>query len=363
VNNSKKLKPKKVKKDRLVDQKPITKISKPWIIVTALLTVLLIGALLFDQLYQKTILTIEGEKYKMDDLAYYFYNLESTYSAYSQYGFTWDMKFDESGATLSDVAKQDAVDLALYTEILSREAKAQGYTLTDEEKSTIKDNVKSMLDGQISEAVIKKNHFTTKYLTNLLSKSTLVERFRQDKIDALNIDEDKIKDGIAYDDFRQYDIEYLFISTKTTDDDGNSADMTEDQKKAAYDKISAVYDKAKTTEDWSTLVPEDEEELTYSEGSFIESDTTYSDEFEAMMMGMENNEVSEIYEETNGYYIVRMKNNNSDERYNTEVENAITTAENEGFDKVYEDIKTKYDYSVNEKAVKSLKMGNLTLAE
>lgn len=363
MNNSKKLKVKKVKKDRLLEQKPITKVSKPWIITSAILVLILVGALLFDALYQRVILTINGDKYHMDDLSYYFYTLESQYDSYGMYGFTWDMSFGDDGATLADVAKQDAIDLALQTEILYREAKAEGYTLTDEEKSTIAENVTTLLEQGLSKAVIKKNDFTKDYLTDILNKSTLVNRFREDKIDALNIDETAIKDGISIDEFRQYDIEYLFISTRSEDEDGEAIDMTDEQKKAAYDKINAVYEQAKTTEDWSTLIPEGEEELTTSESSFIESDTYYSDDFKDMMMAMDNGEVSEIYTADNGYYVVRMVNNNSDERYNTEVENAITDAENKGFDKVYEEIMTKYKYSVNKKAVKSLTMGNLTLAD
>lgn len=367
VNNSKKLKTKKVKKDHLIDQKPITKMSKPWIIASAVLFVILAVAMLFDQLYESTLLTIDGDKYKMNKLSYYFYTVESQYDYYDQMfgggGTYWDMTYDEAtGSTVRDEAKTEAVDAAFYNEILYREAIAEGYSLTTEEEATAATNVDTLLKEQIPAAVVKKNNFTKKTLTDIINKSTLVTRYRQDKIDAQDIDDEALKAGVNYDDYRQYDIEYINISTKTTDEDGNSVDLTADEKTAAYDKINGIYASAKTTEDWSKLLPTDETELTYKSTNFVASGTTFSEEFENMMMGMENGAISDIYEDTTGYYVVRMINNNSSESYDAAVEQAISTAENEAFTKIYNDIKTKYETTTNEKALKSLSMGTITLA-
>lgn len=366
MNNSKKLKTKKVKKDRLIEQKPITKISKPWIITSAVLVVILVAALLFDQLYESTLLKINGKKYTLSDLSYYFYTVESQYDYYDQMfgggGAYWDMTYDDTtGATVRDQAKNDAIESVKYNEILYKEATAEGYSLTEEEKTTINENVDSLLKDQLSDTVIRKNDFTDKYLTDIISKTTLVSRYRQDKIDALDIDDEAIKEGIKYEDYRQYDIEYLFIPTQTTDADGNTVDLTDEEKSTAYDKLNSYYETAKTTEDWSTLLPDDEEDVTYQSTNFIESGSTYSEDFEKMMMAMENDAVSEIYEAENGYYIIRMVNNNSSESYDNAVEDAITTKENEEFQKVYDDIAAKYDVTTNEKAIEKLTMGSLTL--
>lgn len=365
MNNSKKLRAKKVKEEKH-SEKPLTSISKPWIITSAILAIILIGALLFDQLYEPRLMTIDGKKYHLKDLSYYFYSVEANYQSYSQlFGQdVWDMTYDEeAGTTMRDAARDDAVEQSLYNEILYNEATSKGYKLTEEEKKTVSDNADSLLKEQLPKEVVDKNNYTKSYLTDILGKTTLVSRFRQDKIDALNIDDEKIKEGVSFDDFRQYDIQYLYISTQKTDADQKTTDLTADEKKAAYDKISAVYDKAKTTKDWSTLVPEDEEDLTYRDTSFIESDTTFSEDFEKMMMGMKNDEISNIYEDTTGYYIVRMVNNNSSERYDSEVKNAITEEENTQFDKVYEEIEKTHTYKLNDNAIKRLKMGTLTLPE
>lgn len=339
---------------------------KVLIISSIVAVVILVGGLLFDQFYESTVLTINKEKYHMDDLSYYFYTVESQYDYYNQMfgGSYWDMTYDEeTGATVRDAAKQEAIDSAIYSEILYKEAVSEGYTLTEEEKTTIDTNVTSLLDGQLTEAVVEKNNFTKEYLTEFLGKATLSDRYRKDKIEALPIDDEAIKADYDPADYRQYDIEYLYVTTQTTDDDGNTIDLSAEEKTAAFDKLNALSESAKTTKDWSTLIPEDEEDLKYQKGNFIATDTKFDEKFEAMMMAMENDAISKVYEAEGGYYIVRMVNNNSSERYDSTVKQAITDAENQGFSEVYQKISEKYDYSINNGYLKSLTMGNITLAD
>lgn len=367
MNNSKKLKTKKEKKkDRLIEQKPLSRISKPWIISFGALVVVLIVAMLFDQFYEKTILTIDGEKYKMSDVAYYFYSVESQYDYYDQMfggsGSYWNMVFDEeSGETVRDMAKDEAIESSIYNELLYKEAVAAGYTLTDEEKNNISTQVDSLLSSTLPSSVKSKNKFTKSSLTAVLEKTTLVSRYRQDKIDSFDIDDEAIKAGVNYDDFRQYDIETLFISTNTTDEEGQTVAVSAEEKAAAYDKLNSYYESAKTTEDWSKLLPESEEDVTYADTNFLESGSVYSEDMEKMMMAMNNGDVSEIYEAEDGYYIVRMVDNNSPESYDNEVQNQITTEENKQFEEFYNKIKENYEYSTNERALASMKMGNVTI--
>lgn len=371
MNNSKKLQTKKVKKSRLIEQKPITKISLPWIIASAVLVLALIVAMLFDQLYAPALVKVDGKKYTVYDLAYYLYSVESNYEYYDSMfggnGAYWDMTYDEStGATMRDAAKEEAIQSAIGIEILYNQAISENYTLTDEEKENISTQVDSVWSNQLTASVISKNRFTKAKLTDIIGKTTLADRYRNDRIAALNIDEEAIKAEINYEDYRQYDVDYLFISTKTTNDDGESVDMTEDEKKAAFDKITEVLDQVATTEDWSTLVPEDETELTYSDDyGFTKSTGTFSDDLKSVIMAMNNGDVSDILEDPDkGYYIVKMVNNNSTESYDTEVENAITDEENEQFNTLYqEEILPNHSYTIYENALKRYTMGSITLAD
>ena len=337
---------------------------KIWMVTSIVLLIALVGSLLFDQLYKRTIITIDGDKYYMEDLKYYIYGIESAHDYYSQmFGAQyWDMVIDQStGSTTRDMAMDEAMNSALYTEILYREAIADGYTLTDEDKEKVETNVASLLDEQLTENVIEKNGFTKEYLTDVLSKTTLVSRYRQDIIDSLDIDDEAIKAEIDYDEYRQYDVEYVFISTETQDEDNKTVAMNDTEKEAVHDKINSLYETALETEDWSELIPEEEKELIYRERSFLERDTVFSEELETIIMAMDNDSISEILEDESGYYFVRMINNNSSESYDNAVQNAITNAEEEGFNEVYNEISDQYEKEVNKKALKRYRMGNITL--
>ena len=350
---------KKDKKKQLAVHNP-----KIWIIPTIVIMVFLIGAILFDQFYKSTVLTIEDDKYYMDDLNYYFYTVESQYAYFDQLfgGSYWDMTYDQStGTTVRDIAKTEAMNYALENEVMYREAVANGYSLTTDEVTTVATKVDKLLTEELTEKIINHNNFTEKYLTDILSKTTLGERYRADIIATLDVNEDEIEEEISFEEYRQYKIEYLYASTQTTDSDGKQVNMSEEEKSAIYDNISSLYDKAVETEDWSTLIPEEESEIVYRKDSFTQKDT-YIPELKSIMLEMDNNAISDIVETENGFFIVRMLNNSSTEAYDKAVNDAITTAENAAFDKYYEEtILPKYKYKINDKALAQFTMGNLTL--
>ncbi len=362
-------KSKKTIKARPTQKKTLKTINrKVWLIPTIILSIVLVFAITFDQLYERVLLNIDGTKYHLDDLRYYYYDVESRYDYINQIygGGYWDMPYDETNNyTVAQVAAQEAISTSVYNEIMYKDAVAAGYTLTSEETEKIKSDVASLMyDQGHSAKMLEENGFTGDYLTNVMGKMTLAKRYRQDLIDTLDIDDAGIKAGISKEKYRQYDIQYLFISTMTQDDAGKSVAMSEADKTAAYEKIKGVYDKALTTEDWSTLVPEGETQLRYTANNFIPGDTTYDANLKAMMMEMNNGDISNIFEAENGYYIVRMVNNNSDEAYNEAVDQAITDAEDQEFQNYYaENFLSKHDIKINEKAVKALRMGSITLID
>jgi foldase protein PrsA len=359
---------KKPQKKQITSIKQIN--PKVWISTLAVFAVLIAGVLFFDTFYQRPLLTIGDDKYYKEDLMYYFYTVEQEYSYSDQlyqqlFGSSyWDMPAtDSSTKTMRDVAKDDVIELALKYEVLYQEATNKGYALTAEEEDTIATEVDKLLTEGLTEEQVDYIGFTSEYLTDMIGKKTLVDRYYKDVVDSLDIDDAAIKAEYSFEDYKQYDIEYFFISTNTTDDDGNSVAMSDEEKSAAYDKINGIYETVKTTEDWSKVLGEDEKELIYRTDNFIESDTTFDDDFEAKIMAMENDTVSDIYEAENGYYIVRMINNSSTEKYDETVNGAITKAETEGFNEVYTDILKNYKYKVGRNALQRFTMGQVTIPQ
>lgn len=348
-------------------KKQITISPKIWIAVVIVLGLSLIIGLLFDQLYKRPLLTIDGEKYYTEDLTYQFYTTESTYDYINQLygGSYWDMPHSEfTNMTVRDYAKFETLNNVVYEQILHNEAIANGYTLTQEEIDKIDEDVRATLNDQgLSEEFIEKNGFTTEYLTNVFTVNTLANRYKQDVIDSFDIDDEAIEAGISYNEYRQYDIEYLYISTqKTNEEDYSQIPLDEEEKDAAYRKISSLRDEALDAEDWSSIIPEGEEELQYRESNFLSKDTYFSEDLMNTMLAMENGDITDVIEEEDGYYVIRMVNNNSPETYNRTVEEAISEKEEELFYEEYNNnIVTKHTFELNERAVNNLRMGRITL--
>lgn len=371
MNNIKKL---------LKAPEPTKKVAKPispmlWIIPAVILSIALIVGIVVDQHYEEVLVTVEEEDYRLSDLSYYIYNVESYYNSldlyYRNFGMSyWDMAADETGETTTrDIAMEEAMKNIVFNEVMYREALANNYSINEEEKEEVTSNISSVLYEQgLSKYRIRENGFTAKYLEDVLSRMTLAERRKQDVIDSLDIDNASIEAGYSKDEYKQYDFDYIYISTETTDEENNKVAMDETAKKAAYDKIAAIVEKANSTDDWTTLLDASETELIYSNSFILEDaskETTgseFDDDFRTFVKTLDNGKVSEIFEGKDGYYIVRMLNNNSQETYTEVVENAIKTAEEEAFQKEYTDnILTKYKYEINNKAVNKLKMGTITL--
>lgn len=365
MNKSKKT----IKGTQKPNKKQLTISPIVWIVAGTILGLALIIGILFDQLYKSPLVTIDDEKYYLEDLTYQFYNTESTYDYINQMygGSYWDMPYSESSnMTVREYAKLETINNVVYEEVLYNEAVANGYTLTQEELDKIDENVNTTLnDTGISEAVIEKNKFTPEYLKGVFTKNTLASRFKQDVIDSFDINDKEIEAGISYSDYRQYDIEYLYISTvKTNEEDYSQEPIDETEKKAALDKITALRAKALEAEDWATLIPEDEKDLQYRASDFLPTDTYFSEDLMNTLLAMENKDITEVVEEEDGYYVIRMINNNSSETYDQTVADAIKEKEEEAFSEEYIDnILPKHTFKLNNNAIANLRMGRITLAD
>lgn len=366
MNNSKKTI--KYREPKKQERKPIN--PKIWLITGIALVVLLIASILFDQLYKRKIFTIDGDDYYLEDLTYYINVVESNYAYLDQYygqlfGTSyWNMAADaNSGTTMRDAARDEAIETALYYEILYREAMTDGYEITEDEEQTIADQVDLLVNEQYSDKMIKHNGFTKEYLTEVFSKMAIVDRYKADIINSLDIDQEAIKATFDYEDYQEYEIDTLFIPASKSDEEGNQLTLTDDEKAQLRQKLGNYYDDALTSEDWSELLPEDEEEVKYNNLKFYESSSTFSDETKAMILAMENGDISDIIEESNGYYIIKMVNNRSTDSYDAAINQAIREEENKKFQEEYDVIKNNYDYKIYKSGVKSLYMGQVTLVD
>ena len=315
---------------------------------------------------KKLAVTVGDSKIYLDEMMYYIfmneYQLDQYDQMYKAYMGTsyWDMEYSE-GVTMRDFAKTSTMDMAVQYEILYTEAKKAGYKLTKEEKDTIPTNVDQFM-GVITEEQTKKTGLTKEVVEKILEKLMVTSRYIQDTIDKFDIDDEGIKAAVNKDELRQYNTEALYISTSTVDDKGQSKEFTKDEKADAKKKLEAVLEKAKGGDDFAKIV-EGKEEIQNQQKNFVVGQGAVSEEYEKLAKGLKNDEVTDVVEAADGYYIIKMVNNNSDEAYQAQVEQKISEEEQKQFEAEYEKIKKDYKITINDEVWDGIVMGETTLIQ
>ncbi len=312
-------------------------------------------------------LTIDDEKLTMADMLYYIYSYESQISymdqMYQYYFGTgyWDMEIEE-GKTIRDDSKEQAMDTAIRYEVLYREAIKKDYKLTDDEIKEIETNTASIME-QMSEEDKKLTGFTEESVNEIQKKWAITDKYYGDLIDSFDIDDDAIKAGIDKEQYKEYSTEYIYVTTVSKDEEGNATPLSDDEVKAAKEKIDAIYEKVKDSKNLEDGIEDGDTSVDYTDLSFLPNDEneqtnkTYMEE----AMKLKNGEISGVVETDEGYYIIKMVDDSATTSYDEAVDTAIQEAEEARFEEEFKTIKAAYKVEVNDKIWDKVVMGNNTI--
>jgi len=331
-----------------------------------LLVLAIVGIVAWEGLAPKYLMSVDGDKLSKQDMMYDIYQAEGIGSQmaglYSQLGYAqdyWNMD-NGDGTTTQDTLKGQTVDNYLYNRIIYTEAVAKGYEATDDEKTeaakTAAQEIKDLTAKKASKLGLTKDLLTEKAMEELV-----VARYKTDTVESLDINDDEIKAGVEYDTYRGYSVQYFFAPTTTTNDAGETQAV--EDKTSVYSELETVLDKAKDSDDWSTVVDSKDEDavVSYKTSILTADDETFSKDIMKNIVAMQNGDVSEIVEAEDGYYVFRMVNNDDSSKYDTAVTDAITEAEDTAFNSVYEDLYAKYSIKVYDKNWSDITFGTVTL--
>ena len=321
----------------------------------------------YDQLKPQLILTVNDEKIYLNDAMYYIYNAEKMAEMYDGiyqqvYGSSYFDYVDEDGNTGNDLAKEEVMNNLTNDTVVYLMATDAGYTISDEDKKSGEEQYTEFAKNLSAKQKLETG-MSQKELTNVLTKKAMADRYKKDIIASCNLDYDSIKGEISKEDYREYDVQYYYVSTMKSDEEGNAVAVSEEEKAAASEKIQSIAETAKTAEDFTKVVDtETDTSVTFKEdGSFTEANGLFGDKVDKKVKAMKNDEISEVLEGEDGYYVVKMINNNSTASYDEAVEDAVTSAENEAFQKKYDEQSGNYTITVNDKVWDLIVLGNYTI--
>ena len=202
--------------------------------------------------------TVDGKEYSVSDLQYYYAsarNQEYSYANYyAQFGYsfsTFDASIDdgaqwydeEEGQTWADYFRDSALEMLKQTSALCSAAEEAGYTLSADGQKTIDDNLASIDKVCAQYGMTRSSYFKSQYgisekvfLRNL-TNDVLASEYAQYYKDNLTYDDAALQ---AYyeenaDSLDSYDYRVFTVdgSVPTTDADGNTVEVTDEQKEEA----------------------------------------------------------------------------------------------------------------------------------
>ncbi|MBO6107776.1 MAG: peptidyl-prolyl cis-trans isomerase, partial [Eubacterium sp.] len=174
-------------------------------------------------------------------------------------------------------------------------------------------------------------------------------------------------------DFKQYTLQYYMISKNvdsSSDSDSEETTKKDDEtlKKNKAD-MEALKEKAKTAEDFTKLITDsdndlkdDETGIAYSTEDLLETNTDFTDEkTRAIIKKMKNDEISDVLETDDAYYLFKMVNNDDPKAYDDEVKKKIENEENSRYSTYYNDtLKKQYTFNVTSYWKERVTIGNIT---
>lgn len=317
----------------------------------------------------QTVATVDGEKVTLGMANYIVRDqqamTESYYQMMSQsYGMDmssmgiWDEKA-EDGRTYGETAKDDVMDTIRTLYAMKNHAEDYDVTISEEEQAKIQEVAKTFMEDNDAETLAKLAVSETDMVTYLELLT-----YREKLHDPMVADVDK---EVSDEEAGQSTVSVVKVSTAGTekDEDGNTIELTEEEKEAKKEQAQQVLDKVKASEnvaeaDMSALAQEVEESLYAYTPSFTtagsEEDTLDQKVIDAVASLKDGELVQEVVEGTDGYYVVRLDKKNDEEATENKKESIISEREQEAYDKLVEEWTEEAEIKVEENVWKKVKV-------
>ena len=254
-----------------------------------------------------TAVTVNGHKYTAAEVQYYYYNIKNMYLSYGILDSSTDPRDsvvnEETGATMYDSMMESALANLEDVTALCDKAEAEGFTLPAGYQKLLEQNMADMEEAWQSRgyasltAMLRAsygNYMTKAKYQSILEDSMLATAYQESIQDGFEITDEELETYYSEnkDNLDTFTLTtFVFTaSVKTTDDEGNTIDMTDEEKTSALEEAKtpkkALAEELKTKleagEDPAALAEEYADDLTTSSvsqrtvGSSV-SGTTYGE--------------------------------------------------------------------------------------
>lgn len=293
----------------------------------------------------QAIITLDGQKTE-----YAVANIMLRYSQAQMQAYYGAYMGDSLWTQYGDSTKTSMMSTLKQMLILEQHQDEYKVSLTDDEKSKIDAAAQQFMDDN-DQATIKAMGATKERVARVLELYTI--RSRMSNAIVADVDTNVTDEEAA-----QKTIQYVVFSTAdTTDSDGKSVALTDDEKAALLENANKVRDAVaggKTLED---AVKEVDDSKTVSSASYGDNDESYTldESIRTVADKLKDGEVAgEVVTNDNGYYVVQMKATYDADATASKKERIINERKSSKFSEVYDAWESAADYTEDANLLKQI---------
>lgn len=219
--------------------------------------------------------------------------------------------------------------------------------ITDEETAAIEEAAKKFMSDN-SKKAIKQLGATEEYVKEMLRLTTIQQKMYDAILEASTV-------TVTDEEAAQRTYSYIQVSTtSTTDSDGNSVDLTDEEKGQL----------ASDMEEYAAAAKEDFEGAAKEKGYTVStqsygSDNTLDEKLVAAADALKEGEISDLITTDSNYYVIRLDKEYDEEATAEKKESLLTTKKQEEYDSICEGYMEDAKFELNEEEWAKVKFNRL----
>lgn len=300
---------------------------------------------------EETLVTVGDTEVSYGVVNYYARLQQAQYESYyaSMLGTTGEAFWSQAGSdgkNYADTIKEGVMEDIQELYLIKQHAAEYGAELTEEEKTSIEETAKQFVSDNSQEerdAVSGDEKYVKEYLTLLT-----IEK-KMDPLMTADVDEEVSDEEAA-----QKAMDYIYVSYSTKDADGNSVDMSDEEKAALKADVQTALDELKAGKAEFAVVAAAFGETVQTATFDVESYSPNSDLVAAADALAAVGDVTELVETDNGIYVARLTSLLDRDATDSKKESIVEQRKNEQFESLLEQWKEETEITVNEKLWKKI---------
>lgn len=294
----------------------------------------------------ENVMEVGGTKVTADVANFYARYQQAQYETYYA-GFMGDDMWSgeaEEGKTYEESVKEGILDSLETLYVLDAHKADYGIELTEDEKKAIADTAADFTDANAKEAkeAVSGEAETVQQVLELL---TVQEKMRA----AMTADVDT---EVSDEEAAQKSMQYVYFSFTKTDENDNSTQLTDEEKKALKADAEAFRSGAAEAEDFAAYA--EEKGYTASTMTFDAQTTSPSQLLVATADKLGEGEVTEVVEDGAGYYVAKVTSLLDRDATDQKKETIVSQRKSDRFDELCKEWKKDADIKLHKSVWKKI---------